>query len=685
RLSTADLADLANREHRLHKAAKSEALEHAFLSGASLLEVRSRLRHGEWLPWLKANFSPAAKTASRYMRLAQNRTRVSDFPSQRQALDAVGSPVERAKTKPPVPADEAAPESGVSAEHQHQGVPDSPAAQEAVPDGVPEQPEPDVVKEATPESIPPGADPTQSSPPTGAPPSPAPKAKAGLSLVRGRSPADPRELAQALSEGKAWAAQVDVATKPGEFDEVRTFIDAAAGAARARGEAIPVLVICAPDSATREALVKAAERALVRSRPGGSTRGRSGKQKPLDPVADAAGLVPLLKSRPTSALIDKAQAVTTGVTVSREDAVGTGGIPRLVLRRGNVRLSVPVPAEAVAELHEAIVVPDFEETYKEMARPGETFSLASTGDGDKDRPELSIRSGSRRAEIRGVGPVNAPPYPRAPLASQAGEGWSYEAGKLRRAIERTLPYAMKDPYRDNLDVVRFMPRGGGTRLVATDSFRLIKDDSLTEAAPGRGAMSIQTGDLVLLAKLLKKADPDSRVRFDAAQGPAHDLTISGILASGTSYEISALTHPGTYPNTDKLIPAEDDLDWFTLPVGAAIRAVKAALTQASEYEKPRACVEFTPGGSGTPPSATISLDDLLGSSYSETIPAQVPEDASVLKVYLNADYLLPALKTYSGKETLGIGISRIKHAAGDWTLKAIMVDKDVVLMPMNPA
>jgi predicted metal-dependent hydrolase len=53
------------------------------------------LAHGQWLPWLKAQQESGAiefteRTASRYIRVASNRTRVSDSensPSIRAALE----------------------------------------------------------------------------------------------------------------------------------------------------------------------------------------------------------------------------------------------------------------------------------------------------------------------------------------------------------------------------------------------------------------------------------------------------------------------------------------------------------------------------------------------------------------------------------------------------------------------
>lgn len=43
--------------------------------GELLIAVRERARHGEWLPWLAANFPGDARTARKYMNLARNGAR----------------------------------------------------------------------------------------------------------------------------------------------------------------------------------------------------------------------------------------------------------------------------------------------------------------------------------------------------------------------------------------------------------------------------------------------------------------------------------------------------------------------------------------------------------------------------------------------------------------------------------
>jgi hypothetical protein len=50
------------------------------------------VRHGEWLPWLEANFDADPRTAQTYMRLAANATRVSHLGSVREAVALLAAP-----------------------------------------------------------------------------------------------------------------------------------------------------------------------------------------------------------------------------------------------------------------------------------------------------------------------------------------------------------------------------------------------------------------------------------------------------------------------------------------------------------------------------------------------------------------------------------------------------------------
>jgi hypothetical protein len=67
------LADKINAEHDACRATMQKGLEHALKAGQLLMEAKSGLAHGEWLPWLQTNCPDISeRTAQRYMRLAEN-------------------------------------------------------------------------------------------------------------------------------------------------------------------------------------------------------------------------------------------------------------------------------------------------------------------------------------------------------------------------------------------------------------------------------------------------------------------------------------------------------------------------------------------------------------------------------------------------------------------------------------
>ena len=67
-----DLARLANEAHRMAEGAAVSALEYARAAGEHLTRAKAQCRHGEWLPWLEANFEATRATAANYMRLSAN-------------------------------------------------------------------------------------------------------------------------------------------------------------------------------------------------------------------------------------------------------------------------------------------------------------------------------------------------------------------------------------------------------------------------------------------------------------------------------------------------------------------------------------------------------------------------------------------------------------------------------------
>lgn len=91
-LSPPELAIRANEAHARVRMAGEAMVTYAIEAGDALIAAKAKVRHGEWLPWLEANFDGSRWTASGYMRLASNGERVphlEDLPL-RKALEAIG-------------------------------------------------------------------------------------------------------------------------------------------------------------------------------------------------------------------------------------------------------------------------------------------------------------------------------------------------------------------------------------------------------------------------------------------------------------------------------------------------------------------------------------------------------------------------------------------------------------------
>lgn len=82
----AEMAAEINKEHAAcekaygtAKAAYGTAVGHAYRAGELLAQVKKQLVHGEWLPWLEANFEATPRTAQSYIRIANR------FPNAKAA------------------------------------------------------------------------------------------------------------------------------------------------------------------------------------------------------------------------------------------------------------------------------------------------------------------------------------------------------------------------------------------------------------------------------------------------------------------------------------------------------------------------------------------------------------------------------------------------------------------------
>lgn len=92
-------AEQINAEHWACEEAAQNSIQHAIRCGEMLEEKKSSLKHGEWGPWLEANFDGSDRTARTYMKVASNkgelsnRQRASDL-SIRGALRELSAPEE---------------------------------------------------------------------------------------------------------------------------------------------------------------------------------------------------------------------------------------------------------------------------------------------------------------------------------------------------------------------------------------------------------------------------------------------------------------------------------------------------------------------------------------------------------------------------------------------------------------
>ncbi len=86
------LADEIRVEVAAAEADWQSAVQHAITAGARLIEAKGIVNHGEWLPWVEANFPGSEATAQRYMQLARNPERVRDLPSIRGAIALLALP-----------------------------------------------------------------------------------------------------------------------------------------------------------------------------------------------------------------------------------------------------------------------------------------------------------------------------------------------------------------------------------------------------------------------------------------------------------------------------------------------------------------------------------------------------------------------------------------------------------------
>ena len=79
-----DIVERIRKEHAAVEASMGRALEHAIEAGRLLIDARERVKHGDWLPWLRSlGFAP--RTAQAYMQLAKSTPLMTGANAQRVA------------------------------------------------------------------------------------------------------------------------------------------------------------------------------------------------------------------------------------------------------------------------------------------------------------------------------------------------------------------------------------------------------------------------------------------------------------------------------------------------------------------------------------------------------------------------------------------------------------------------
>lgn len=94
------LAIYANESAELCESCGRLTVEHAIRCGRALLAAKSKVRHGEWLDWLKDHFNYSQPMASRYMDIANysRANNLAEATSVRDALRLIAeSPEKQAK------------------------------------------------------------------------------------------------------------------------------------------------------------------------------------------------------------------------------------------------------------------------------------------------------------------------------------------------------------------------------------------------------------------------------------------------------------------------------------------------------------------------------------------------------------------------------------------------------------
>jgi Protein of unknown function (DUF3102) len=90
--SLTDLAARINEAHHLAMHHAGKAIAQAIACGQMLLEAKSKVGHGQWLPRLRQNVTFGERSAQGYMRLAERAPKLNEGSTIRDALKELATP-----------------------------------------------------------------------------------------------------------------------------------------------------------------------------------------------------------------------------------------------------------------------------------------------------------------------------------------------------------------------------------------------------------------------------------------------------------------------------------------------------------------------------------------------------------------------------------------------------------------
>ncbi len=293
-------------------------------------------------------------------------------------------------------------------------------------------------------------------------------------------------------------------------------------------------------------------------------------------------------------------------------------------------LSIDATIPAIVSDEGAITVPARYLTQIAASLPGGEVELVA----DK-ADNLAISCGSANYDIRGV---SADDFQMLPEVVDATE-FSLPQSQLSELLRQTAFAASDDETRPILTGVLFSLDDSQLRLVATDTYRLALRTS-------ENAVD-QAQEAIVSVKALNEV---LRILDDEADEPVQ-IAISDHLVSFQvgSIKVESRLIEGEFPNYEKVIPQEDQLDKkITVNTAKLESALRRALIVAREDANR---VVFHTSEEGL----RITADSPDVGHVEEWVPAKLEGEA--IETAFNAGYILDVLEA-AGSEEVRIALSR---------------------------